>query len=87
MACFLVVATLRAAVRNSLRSWLKVEPLPLLGVEGREFRLGSDFPFPFPPADEVPFPGGRVLLVEFEVTLAGIASVASVVEEPFVCAG
>ena len=39
MACFLVVATRRAAVRNSLRSWLKPElPLPLLGV-GEEVDL------------------------------------------------
>jgi len=36
MACFLVVATRRAAVRNSLRSWLNpgsaADPLPLLGA-------------------------------------------------------
>src|SRR5208283_5666860 len=38
IACFLVVATRRAAVRNSLRSWLNPEavadPLPLLLAGG-----------------------------------------------------
>jgi hypothetical protein len=52
MACFLVVATSRAAVRNSLRSWLNPEhpadPLPLLLAEGEAAPSVGGLPDPFP---------------------------------------
>jgi len=52
MPCFLVVATRRAAVKNSLRSWLNpglaADPLPLLGAgeEGVPQACGLAIPFP-----------------------------------------
>src|ERR1035441_724344 len=61
IACFLVVATRRAAVRNSLRSWLKPElPFPLVGAEGEEDRSALGLGDPFPPETLDPFPGGGV---------------------------
>src|SRR5208337_5447187 len=61
MACFLVVAARRAAVRNSLRSWLNPElPLPLLGAGEEVYPLACGLADPFPPETPEPFPGGRV---------------------------
>jgi hypothetical protein len=97
MACFLVVATRRAAVRNSLRSRLNPElsadPLPLLGAGDEGGPLACGLANPFPPETLVPFPGGGVSPGEFDGTLPGVvsvgktASVDSVVEEPFTDAG
>jgi hypothetical protein len=60
MACFLVVATRRAAVRNSLRSWLNpepaAEPLPLLGEGEENVPQVRGLADPFPPDTLVPFP-------------------------------
>jgi hypothetical protein len=54
MACFLFVATRRAAVRNSLRSWLNPEltadPFPLLGAGGEAAPSVGGLPDPFPPS-------------------------------------
>ena len=53
MACFLVVATRRAAVRNSLRSWLNPEPaadpLPLFCAGDEATPLAGGLADPFPP--------------------------------------
>ena len=53
MPCFLVAATRGAAVRNSLRSWLKPElprdPLPLLPTVGDAVPLTGDLADPLPP--------------------------------------
>ena len=66
MACFLVVATRRAAVRNSLRSWLNPElPLPLLGAGEEVVPLAWGLATPFPPETLVPFVGGGVSPGEF----------------------
>ena len=60
MACFLVVATRRAAVRNSLRSWLNPElPLPLLGAGEEGVPQACGLATPFPPEVLVPFPGAE----------------------------
>ena len=76
MACFLVVATRRAAVRNSLRSWLNPElPLPLLGAGEEGVPLAGGLAIPFPPETLVPFPGGGVSLGEFDGALPGVGSV------------
>jgi hypothetical protein len=93
IACLLVVATRRAAVRNSLRSWLNPElaadPLPLLGAGGEAGRSALGLADPFPPESLGPFPWGGVSLGEFDGALSGIASVGeaaslgSVAEEPF----
>src|SRR5208337_4793211 len=73
MACFLVVATRRAAVRNSLRSWLNPElpadPLPLLGAGEEGVALACDLANPFPPETLLPFPGGEVSPGEFDGAL------------------
>jgi len=65
IACFLVVATRRAAVRNSLRSWLNPElaadPLPLLGAGEERVPLARGLANPFPPETLVPFPTGAGL--------------------------
>src|ERR1035441_2121240 len=64
IACLLVVASRRAIVRNSLRSWLNRElPLPLLGVGEDEACSLAD---PFPPETPVPLAGGGVSPGEFE---------------------
>jgi hypothetical protein len=59
MACFLVVATRRAAVRNSLRSWLNPElaadPLPLLGAEEEGVPSAGDLAIPPSPEIQIPF--------------------------------
>ena len=48
IACLLFVATRRAAVRNSLRSWLNPElPLPLLGAGEAVFPLACRLSLPF----------------------------------------
>jgi hypothetical protein len=61
IACFLVVAKRRAAVRNSLRSWLNPElPLPLLDAGGEVARSALALADPFPPETLVPFAGGGV---------------------------
>jgi hypothetical protein len=90
MACFFVVATRRAVVRNSLRSWLKPElPFPLVGAEGEEDRSALGLGDPFPPETLDPFPGGGVSPGKFDGALSGAvcvgeaASVGSVAEEPF----
>ena len=61
IGCFLVVATRRAAVRNSLRSWLTPEvaadPLPFLGAGGEADLLAGALAELFPPTAAVPFPG------------------------------
>jgi hypothetical protein len=78
MACFLVVATRRATVRESLRSWLNPEvPLPLLCAGGEAGRSALGLADPFPPETLVPFPGGGVSLGEFEEALPGVVSVGS----------
>ena len=97
MACFLVVAMRRAAVRNSLRSLLnpelEAEPLPLLGAGEEGVPQAPGLANPFPPETLVPFPGGRVSTGEFGGALPGVvsvgeaASVDSVAEEPFSDAG
>jgi hypothetical protein len=60
MACFSVVATRRAAPRNSLRSWsnpgLPTEPLPLLGAGEEGVPQACGLANPFPPENLVPFP-------------------------------
>src|ERR1017187_2971016 len=70
MACFLVVATRRAAVRNSLRSWLNpvlaADPLPLLDAGGEADRSALGLPDPFPPETLEPFPGAGVSPGEFD---------------------
>src|ERR1035441_4844367 len=76
MACFLVVATLRATVRNSLRSWLNPElPLPLLGAGDEVAPLTGSLTNPFPPETLEPLPGGGVSLGGFHGALPGVASV------------
>jgi len=93
MACFLVVATRRAAVRNSLRSWLNPElaadPLPSWGAGGEAGRSALGLADPFAAETLVPFPGSGVSLGEFDGVLPGVvpigevAAVGSVAEEPF----
>ncbi len=77
IACFLVLATRRAAVRNSLRSWLKHElagdPLPLLGAGGEAGRSVLGLADPFPPEALVPFPESVVSPGEFDGALLGVA--------------
>jgi len=86
----LVVATRRAAVRNSLRSWLNPElPLRLLDGGGKAGRSALGLADPFPPETLVPFPGAGVSPGEFDGALPGVvsagegASVGSLPEEPF----
>jgi hypothetical protein len=59
MACFLAVATRRAAVRNSLRSWLNPElpadPLPLLGAGTEAAASVGGLADPFPRVGGVVF--------------------------------
>src|SRR5271157_2246513 len=78
MACFLVVATRRAAVRNSLRSWLNPEPaadpLPLLCSGGEAARSAGGLPDPFSPFRGVLFSGGDGFIVGCGATAAAIAS-------------
>ena len=70
MPCFLVVATRRAAVRNSLRSWLNPEPaadpfpllLPGVGVAPSAGGLVD----PFLPVGEVLFTGDEVVVIGFD---------------------
>jgi len=60
MARFLVVATRRAAVRNSLRGWLNPElPLPLLGAGEDDVPPACGLADPFLPDTPVPFPGAE----------------------------
>jgi hypothetical protein len=60
MACFLVVATRRAAVRKSLRSWLNPElaadPLPMLGAGEGGLPQARGLADASPPETLVPFP-------------------------------
>jgi len=93
MACFLAVATRRAAVRNSWRSWLNPElaadPLPLLGIGEEGVPQARGLADPFPPETLVLFPAGEVSPGEFDGALLGVVSageatwVGSVAEEPF----
>ena len=93
MACFLVVATRRAAVRNSFRSWLNPElpadPLPLLGAGDEAGRSALGLADPFAAETLEPFAGGGVSLGEFGEALPGVvsageaASVDSTAEGPF----
>jgi len=97
MACFLVVATRRAAVRNSLRSWLNAElatdPLPLLGAGGEAGRSALGLANPFPPARRVLFSAGEGFIVGCGAAAAGRvsegepAAAASAAEEPFTDSG
>jgi hypothetical protein len=78
----LVVATRRAAVRNSLRSWLKpklaADPLPLLGADEQGVPQACGLAIPIPPETLEPFPpGGGVSLGEFDGPLPGVVSVAT----------
>jgi hypothetical protein len=79
IACFLVVGTRRAAVRNSLRSWLNPElagdPLPLLGAGEVGGPQRRDLANPFPPETLAPFAGGGASPGEFDGALPGVASV------------
>ena len=63
MACFLVVATRRAAVKNSLRIWLKPEPaadpLPLLCMGGEAAASAGRVADPFPPFGAALFAGNE----------------------------
>ena len=91
MACFLVVATRRAAVRKSLRSWLNpglaADPLPLLGAGEEGVAQARGLANPFPPETLEPFARGGP--GEFTRALARVVSVGesgsgdSVAEEPF----
>ena len=97
IACFLVVATRRAAVRDSLRGWLNPElaadPLPLLGTGEEGVSQARGLANPFPPETLVPFPEGGVPTGEFKGALLGVvfageaASVASGAEELLTDAG
>ena len=93
MACFLVVAMRRAAVRNSLRSLLnpelEAEPLPLLGAGEEGVTLARSLANTFPPETLEASPAGGVSTGDFDGALPGVvsvgeaASVDSVAEEPF----
>ena len=97
IACFLVVATRRAAVRNSFRSWLNPElaadSLPLLLAGGEAAASVGGFADPFPPFRAKVFSGGKDFVVIRGAVAAGIVSGGepatgpSVVEEPFADAG
>ena len=67
MPCFLVVATRRAAVRNSLRSWLNPEPaadpLPLLLTGCVLAPSAGGFVDPFLPVRELLFTGDEVVVI------------------------
>jgi hypothetical protein len=91
------MATRRAAVRNSLRSWLNPElaadPLPLLLAGGEAAASVGGLADPFPPARAVLFSGGEGLIVGCGAAAAGIASEGdpaaplSAAEEPVTDAG
>ena len=93
IACFLVVATRRAAVRKSFRSWLNPgtagDPFPLLGAGLERVSVALGLAEPFPPETLEPLPAGGVSPGEFDGALPGVgsvgeaASVDSVGEEPF----
>src|ERR1039457_6647989 len=75
IACFLVVAARRAAVRNSLRSWLNPElPLPLLGAGGEWGSLAGCLANPFPPETSEPFPRAGVSPGDFDGAPPGVVS-------------
>src|ERR1035438_8977207 len=80
IACFLVVATLRADVRNLLRSWLNPElPLPLLGAGEDGVPQACGLADPFPSETPIPFAGGGVSGGEFDGTVVGAVSAARAV--------
>ena len=93
MACFLVVATRRAAARNSLRSWLNPElaadPLPLLFAGGDAAASVGGLVDPFPPFRAELFSGGKGFVVTCGVVMTGIVSEGepaappSAAEDPF----
>ena len=97
MACFLVVATRRAAVRNSLRSWLNPElpddPLPFLLAGGEARASVGGLADPFPPFRAELFSVGEGFIVDCGAVAAGIvsegepAAAPSAAEEPFTDAG
>ena len=68
IACFFVVATRRAAVRNSFRSWLNLElpadPLPLLLARGEAAASVGGLADPFPLARAELFSGGKGFIVD-----------------------
>jgi len=70
MACFLVVATRRAIVRNSLRSWLNPEaladPLPLLCAGGEAAPSAGGMVDLFPPFGVVLFAGNEGFAISFD---------------------
>jgi len=70
MACFLVVATRRATVRNSLRSWLNPEaaagPLPLLCMGGEAAASAGGVVDLFPPFGVALFAGNEGFAISFD---------------------
>ena len=82
MACFLVVATRRATVRNSLRSWLNpkalADPLPLLCAASEVVLFAGGLADPFPPAEAVPFPDEEGCAAGFGAFAEGVASLTRV---------
>ena len=83
MACFLVVATRRAAVRNSLRSWLNAEPaadpLPLLCAGGEAAPSADGMVDPFPPFGVALFVGNEGFAISFD----GVGPSAGGFTDPF----
>jgi len=97
IACFLAVATRRAAVRNSLRSWLNpelpAEPFPLLLAGGEAAASVGGIADLFPPFRVELLSGGKGFVVTCGVVTAGIvsggeaAAAPSAAEERFADAG
>ena len=87
MPCFLVVATRRAAVRNSLRTWLNPEPatdpLPLLLPGVGVVPSAGGLVDPFLPVGEVLFIGDEVVFIGFD----DAAPLAGGLPDPFPPAG
>jgi len=83
MACFLVVATRRATVRNSLRSWLNPEavadPLPLLCAGGEAALSAGGVADLFPPFGVALFAGNEGFAISFD----GVAPSAGGLTDPF----
>src|SRR5271169_6483317 len=85
--CFLVVATRRAAVRNSLRSWLNSEPaadpLPLLLTGGGAAPSAVGLADPFLPVGALLFAGDEVLVIGIDRAAPSAVGLA----DPFPPAG
>ncbi len=86
MACFLVMATRRAAVRNSLLSWLNPklasDPLPLLLAGGDAAPSVGDLPDSFPPFGAVPLSKDEGFIVGCGAVAAGSVSEGEPAAEP-----